>query len=56
MPESANEWIDSASIDDDEVSAKARNLVAAMPRFASSAATIARVPPSVLILLPPSSG
>ncbi len=48
LPESATEWIDSASIDDDPVSRKATNLVTAMPRLAASAAMIALLPPSVL--------
>ncbi len=46
-PESATEWIASASIEDDCVSANARNFVSAMPVFASNAATTALVPPSV---------
>ncbi len=45
MPESATEWMDSASIDDEPVSRKATNLVTAMPRFAISAAMIALLPP-----------
>ena len=48
-PESATEWMDSASIDDENVSRNAMNFVSAMPRFAASAATIARVPPPALI-------
>jgi hypothetical protein len=44
VPESATEWIASASIDDDWVSAKAMNLVTAMPRLAKSAATTPLVP------------
>jgi hypothetical protein len=47
LPESATEWIDSASIELDWVSRNATNLVIAMPRFATSAARIALVPPSV---------
>src|SRR5690348_16418734 len=50
--ESATEWIASASIEDDEVSANAANLVAAIPRLAPSAATTALVPPSALTELP----
>ncbi|GAB2759020.1 hypothetical protein GCM10027090_31780 [Sinomonas soli] len=45
MPESATEWIASASIDEDAVSAKARNFITAIDRFAVSAATTALVPP-----------
>ena len=47
MPESATEWIASASIEENPVRKKAMNFVAAMPRFASSAAMTALVPPSV---------
>jgi hypothetical protein len=47
LPESATEWIASASMEENPVRKKARNLVAAMPRFASSAAMTALVPPSV---------
>ena len=50
LPESATEWIDSASIDDEPVRKNATNLVTAMPRFANNAATTAFVPPSVLTL------
>src|ERR1700755_3058476 len=49
LPESATEWIDSASIDEEPVSANAPNFVTAMPRLAPSAARIAFVPPSVLM-------
>src|SRR5258705_1398394 len=52
LPESATEWIDSASIDEEPVSANAANLVTAMPMFAPSAATIALVPPAVLTATP----
>jgi hypothetical protein len=38
----------SESIEDDPVNAKATNLLTAIPRFASSAATTALIPPSVL--------
>ena len=47
MPESATEWMASASIEENPVRKKARNFVAAIPRFARSAATTALVPPSV---------
>ena len=45
MALSATECTDSASSDADPVMAKATNLVTAMPRFAASAARIARRPP-----------
>src|SRR6185312_3883503 len=48
LPESATEWMASASIDEDPVRKKAMNLVTAMPRLAARAAKIAFVPPSVL--------
>src|SRR3954454_15190187 len=48
LPESATEWIDSASIELDWVSRNATNFVRAMPRLAASAARMARVPPSAL--------
>ena len=51
-PESATEWTDSASIDEEPVTRKATNLVTAMPRLASSAATTALVPPSALTRRP----
>src|SRR6478736_1240053 len=47
LPESATEWIASASIDEKPVRKNARNFVTAIPRFASNAATTAAVPPSV---------
>ena len=50
LPESATEWIASASIEENPVRKNARNLVAAIPRFARSAAMTARVPPSVDML------
>src|SRR3954454_11581208 len=49
LPESATEWIDSASIEDEPVSSQATNFVTAIPRFAVSAAMIALVPPSALM-------
>src|SRR5262249_53385943 len=49
LPESTMEWIASASIDEDRVSANATNLVAAIPRLATSAATTALVPPPALM-------
>ena len=52
LPASATEWIASASIEADPVSANATNLVTAMPVFASSAATTALVPPLVDIAQP----
>ena len=48
MPESATEWIASASIDDAPVRAKAANFVTAMKQLASNAAMTALVPPSAL--------
>jgi hypothetical protein len=39
----------SASIADEPVRMNARNFVAAIPRFAASAAMTARLPPSALI-------
>ena len=48
LPESAIEWIDSASIDAAPVSSQAMSLVTAMPRLATSAAMIARGELSVL--------
>src|SRR5215468_8761387 len=48
LPESATEWIASASIDEEPLSPNAMNLVAAMPRLAPSAARMARVPPELL--------
>src|SRR5579875_1780253 len=42
LPESATEWTDSASSDAEPVTANAANFVAAMPRFAASAASTAR--------------
>ena len=47
MPESATEWMLSASIDENPVSRKAMNFVTAIPMFARRAATTALVPPSV---------
>src|SRR5215212_2903687 len=45
FPVSATEWIDSASIDAEPVTAKAKNLEIAIPRLARNAAMIAlRVP------------
>ena len=44
MPESATEWIDSASIDAEPVITKPTNLATAMPALASSAAMTALVP------------
>ncbi len=52
MPESATEWIDSASIDDDWVRRNATNFVAAIPRLAANAAMIALLPPPALICQP----
>ena len=52
LPASATEWMASASIDADCVSAHAPNLVTAMPVLASSAATTALVPPLVDIAQP----
>src|SRR5918912_3366346 len=52
LPESATEWMDSASIDDEPVSSHAMNFVKAMPRFAASAAMIALVPPPALTVVP----
>ena len=49
LPESATECTDSASIDDDPDTKKAKNFVIAMPRLAIMAARIARVPPSALM-------
>jgi hypothetical protein len=46
LPASAHEWIASASIEEFRASANAMNLVAAIPVFASRAATTALVPPS----------
>ena len=48
LPESASEWIDSPSIDDDPEKTYATNFITAMPRFAASAAMMALVPPEVL--------
>jgi hypothetical protein len=45
LPESATEWIASASIDEAPVTRKATNLAMAIPRLASKAAMIAVVPP-----------
>src|SRR6185369_7762992 len=53
LPESATEWIDSASIEDDPVNRNAANLVTAMPMLAPRAARIARVPPPALNGFPP---
>ena len=47
MPESATEWMASASIDEAPVSRNARNFVTAIPVLARSAATTALVLPSV---------
>ena len=47
MPESATEWIASASIEEERVSRNAASLSAAIPTLAKSAATTALVPPSV---------
>ncbi len=44
LPESATEWIASASIDENPVRKNATNFVTAIPRFARSAAMTARVP------------
>src|SRR5690242_12404387 len=52
LPESTTEWIASASIDDDSVSANATNLVTAMPRLAESAAMTARLDPPALTAPP----
>src|SRR5690349_15967656 len=52
LPESATEWIDSASMDENPVSRNAMNFVIAMPMFARSAAMTALVPPSALIWPP----
>src|SRR3954452_9380797 len=49
LPESATEWMDSASIEAEPLIRNAPNLVMAMPMFAPSAAMIALVPPSLLI-------
>src|SRR5690606_33629767 len=49
FPESATEWIASASIEADPESAHAMNFATAMPRFARSAATIALLPPDALM-------
>ena len=46
LPESATEWIASASIELTPVRKNATNFVTAIPRLASSAATTALVPPS----------
>src|SRR3954451_20234631 len=48
LPESTTEWIASASIDEERLRAYATNLVAAIPRFADSAAMTA-------LLLPPAA-
>ncbi len=55
LPASATEWIASDSIELDPVTAKAPNLVIAMPVLAASAATTALVPPSVLMRSVPSA-
>jgi hypothetical protein len=47
LPESATEWIDSASIDAEPVITNPTNLATAMPAFATNAAMIALVPPPV---------
>src|SRR5690349_595637 len=52
LPESATEWIDSASMDENPVSRNAMNFVIAMPMFTRSAAMTALVPPSALIWPP----
>jgi hypothetical protein len=49
LPESAIEWMPSASIDAEPENAAAMNLVTAIPMFARSAAMIARMEPCVLI-------
>ena len=54
LPESATEWTDSASMDEDPDTRNAMNLVMAMPTFANSAAMIALVPPSALTWWHPS--
>src|SRR3954451_18339838 len=46
FPESATEWMASASIEEAPVSRNARNFMTAMPVFASRAATTALLPPS----------
>jgi hypothetical protein len=48
LPASASEWIASASIEADWVSAQAANLVIAIPVFASNAATTALLPPPAM--------
>ncbi|GAA2286344.1 hypothetical protein GCM10010149_35540 [Nonomuraea roseoviolacea subsp. roseoviolacea] len=48
MPESATEWMPSASIDDEPVKKAATNFDAAMARLADKAAMIAFVPPLAL--------
>ncbi len=49
LPESATECTDSASIDDDPLKRNATNFATAIERLASSAATIALVPPDALM-------
>ncbi|GAA2214349.1 hypothetical protein GCM10009850_098140 [Nonomuraea monospora] len=48
MPESATEWMPSASIEEDPVNAAATNFATAIAKFAVKAATIALVPPLAL--------
>ena len=56
MPESATEWIASASIEEYRVRKNAMNFVMAMPTLANSAATTALVPPSLPSALLPVRG
>ncbi len=49
LPESANEWTLSASIDDEPLEGNATNLLTAMARLAAIAAALPLVPPDALL-------
>ena len=53
MPESATEWIASASIDAEPEKNHAMNFASAMPMFARNAAMIALLPPDALMTANP---
>src|SRR5690606_29620094 len=55
LPESATEWADSASMEEDPVARNATNFPAAIAKFASRAAMIALVPPLALTRTPQGS-